>query len=85
MAGSQRLSTHRANRLEERYHRFDANTLELVETTTDPNYYSKPFRSDTNIWELDPVGAKAWDEQIYYVPSEEFKFNKLIRDGNVGQ
>ena len=29
--------------------------------------------------------AKDWDEQIYCVPSEEFKFNKLIRDGNVGK
>jgi hypothetical protein len=72
-------------RLEERYRRLDANTLELTETITDPEYYSKPFRSDTKIWKLDPVGVNAWDEQIYCVPSEEFKFNKLIRDGNVGK
>lgn len=28
---------------------------------------------------------KDFDEQIYCVPSEEFKFNNLIRDGNVGK
>lgn len=30
-------------------------------------------------------GTKDWDPQIYCVPSEEFKFNKLIRDGGVGK
>jgi len=72
-------------RLEERYRRIDADTLELVETITDPKYYSKPFRSDTKIWKIDRKGAKDWDAQIYCVPSEEFKFNSLIRDGNVGK
>jgi hypothetical protein len=72
-------------KLEERYRRVDANTLELVETITDPKYYSKPWRSDTKTWKLDPVGGKDWDPQIYCVPSEEFKFNKLIRDGVAGQ
>jgi hypothetical protein len=72
-------------RLEERYRRLDAETLELVMTITDPQYYSKPFRSDTKIWKLDREGGKAWDEQIYCVPSEEFKFNKLLRDGGVGK
>jgi hypothetical protein len=72
-------------RLEERYRRLDADTLELVMIITDPQYYSTPFRSDTKIWKLDREGGKAWDEQIYCVPSEEFKFNKLIRDGGVGK
>jgi hypothetical protein len=30
-------------------------------------------------------GAKEWDPQIYRMPSEEFKFNNLIRDGNIGK
>jgi hypothetical protein len=30
-------------------------------------------------------GMKGWDERIYCVPSEEFKFNKLIRDGGAGK
>jgi hypothetical protein len=25
--------------------------------------------------------AKQWDEQVYCVPSVEFQFNQLIRDG----
>ncbi len=72
-------------KLEERYRRVDANTLELVETITDPEYYSKPWRSDTKTFKLDPVGGNDWDPQIYCVPSEEFKFNKLIRDGGAGK
>lgn len=71
--------------LEERYRKLDADTLELTETITDPQYYSKPFKSDRKIWKLMKDASKDWDEQIYCVPSEEFKFNKLIRDGNVGK
>lgn len=71
--------------LEERYRKLDANTLELTETITDPQYYSKPFKSDRKIWKLMKDASKEWDEQIYCVPSEEFKFNKLIRDGGAGK
>lgn len=72
-------------RLEERYRRLDANTLELQMTVTDPEYYSKPFKSDVKRFLLDRIGVKDWDEQIYCVPSEEFRFNSLIRDGGVGK
>lgn len=72
-------------KLEERYRRVSADTLELVMTVTDPEYYSKPFVSDTKQFKLDLAHEKDWDEQIYCVPSEEFRFNKLIRDGNVGK
>ncbi len=71
--------------LEERYHKKDANTLEMDEVILDPMYYSKPFKSDHKIWKLVKDWDKEWDEQIYCVPSEEFKFNNLIRDGNVGK
>ena len=71
--------------LEERYHKKDANTLEMDEVIIDPMYYSKPFKSDHKIWKLVKNWDKEWDEQIYCVPSEEFKFNNLIRDGNVGK
>jgi hypothetical protein len=33
-------------RVEERYRRVDADTLELAITITDPEYYSEPWRSD---------------------------------------
>ena len=72
-------------RLEERYRRVDANTLELIMTVTDPVIYSKPFVSDTKIFKLDRAGVKDWDPQIYCVPSEEFRFNSLIRDGGAGR
>jgi hypothetical protein len=71
--------------LEERYRRLDANTLELIMTVTDPVIYSKPFVSDTKIFKLDRVAVKDWDPQIYCVPSEEFRFNSLIRDGGAGK
>jgi hypothetical protein len=71
--------------LEERYRKLDADTLEMTETIVDPQYYSKPFQSDRKIWKLIRDASKGWDEQIYCVPSEEFKFNKLIRDGGAGQ
>lgn len=72
-------------RLEERYRRVDVNTLELQMTVTDPEYYSKPFQSDLKVWKMDRTHAQDWDEQIFCVPSEEFKFNSLIRDGNIGK
>jgi hypothetical protein len=71
--------------LEERYRKLDADTMELTETIVDPEYYSKPFKSDRKIWKLIKDASKEWDEQIYCVPSEEFRFNKLVRDGGIGK
>ena len=71
--------------LEERYRLLDENTLEMTMTLVDPLYYAEPFKSDVKIWERDNERAKEWDEQVYCVPSEEGRFNSLIRDGNIGQ
>ena len=71
--------------LEERYRKLDADTLELTETIVDPEFYSKPFKSDRKLWKLIKNASQGWDEQIYCVPSEESKFNKLIRDGGAGK
>lgn len=71
--------------LEERYRLLDANTLELTMTITDPEYYAEPFKSDVKIWKRDTVNNKAWDENAYCVASEESRFNRLIRDGEVGK
>jgi hypothetical protein len=70
-------------RLEERYRRVNAETLELVMTITDPLTYSRPWTSDTKRFRLNPNKARGWDEQIYCVPSEEFPFQQLIQSGNV--
>ena len=72
-------------RLEERYRLIDADTLELVMTITDPEYYSAPFKSDVKLFRRDRENEKGWDEQIFCVPSEEQRFNRLIRDGGAGK
>ena len=72
-------------RLQERYRLIDAETLELRMTITDPEYYAKPFESDVKLFRRDRENEKGWDEQIYCVPSEEQRFNRLIRDGGVGK
>lgn len=72
-------------RLQERYRLLDSETLELRMTLTDPEYYAKPFESDVKLFRRDRENEKAWDEQIYCVPSEEQRFNRLIRDGGVGK
>ena len=70
-------------RLQERYRLVDADTLELRMTITDPDFYAQPFQSDVKLFRRDRENEKAWDEQIYCVPSEEQRFNRLIRDGGV--
>jgi hypothetical protein len=68
-------------RLEERYRRVDHDTLELTMTLTDPQYYTKPWESDKKLFKLNGLPfEKPWEEQVYCVPSEEYKFNRLIRD-----
>jgi hypothetical protein len=41
-------------RVEERYRRVDAETLQLQLTLFDPKYYSAPWVSDTKIWKKEP-------------------------------
>lgn len=82
-------------KLQERYRRLSADTLELTMTLTDPEYYSKPWVSDTKIFKLNgspikefPTGElfiKNWDQQVYCAPSEEFKFNEKVRDTGAGK
>jgi hypothetical protein len=72
-------------RLTERYRLIDAETLELTMTIVDPEYYAQPFHSDVKRFRRDRENEKGWDEQIYCVPSEEQRFNRLIRDGGVGK
>ena len=67
-------------RLEERYRRRDRDTLELTMTLTDPETYTRPWVSDTKIFRIDREKSKRWDEQIYCVPTEEYKFNQRVRD-----
>jgi hypothetical protein len=71
-------------RLEERYRRLDADTLELVLTITDPVVYSRPWQSDRKLFRLDRDRAGEFTEQIYCIAEEELAFQELIESGNVG-
>ncbi len=71
-------------RLEERYRRTGADTLEFTMTITDPKFYSRPWVSEKKTFRQNREKAKTWDEQAYCVPSVEFGFNQLIRDGGFG-
>lgn len=70
-------------RLEERYHRIDADTLELRMTIVDPVVYSEPFHSDRKLFRLNREKVNRWDEQIYCIPAEEMSYQDLIESGNV--
>lgn len=69
-------------RLEERYRRLDADTLELTMTIRDPVMYSEPWNSDTKIYSLNRDRHHQWDEQIYCIPAEEFSLQELFGTGN---
>ena len=66
-------------RVEEQYRRVDENTLELVITVTDPEFYSKPWVSDTKLFKLNREKSTRWGEQIYCIPSDANEFNELIQ------
>jgi hypothetical protein len=72
-------------RLEERYRRVDADTLELTETITDPVTYTRTLVSDRKLFKLNRTKAAKWRPQIYCVPSEEFTLYELIRYGGVSK
>jgi hypothetical protein len=71
-----------AMRLEERYRRVDADTLELTMTVVDPLVYSEPFRSDRKLFRLNREKSLGWDEQIYCIPAEEISYQDLVGTGN---
>jgi hypothetical protein len=72
-----------ALRVEERYRRVDDETLELVITVTDPEYYTEPWSSDVKRFSLNRAKAQRWDEQIHCVPAEEMTYQDIVGTGNV--
>jgi hypothetical protein len=70
-------------RVEERYRRVDAATLELVITVTDPEYYTAPWRSDIKRFSLNGAKSRRFDEQIYCIPAEEMTYQDTSARGNV--
>ncbi len=69
-------------RLEERYRRIDADTLELTMTISDPVVYSEAFHSDRKLFRLNREKSNGWDEQIYCMPADELSYQNLIGSGN---
>jgi hypothetical protein len=61
---------HFGNPLEERYHRVDRGTA-----------YTKPWVSERKILKLAP---KAEIQELFCVPSEDQRFNQLVRDSGSG-
>lgn len=70
-------------RVEERYRRVDAETLELVITVTDPIFYTEPWRSDVKRFRLNAAKSRRFDEQIYCIPAEETTYQDIVGTGNV--
>jgi len=68
--------------LEERYHRVDRDTLELTMTINAPKAYTKPWISEKKTFRLAPATTEL--EEIFCVPSEEQRFNRLVRDPGSG-
>jgi hypothetical protein len=64
-------------KVEERYHRVDHDTFELILTVNDPKTYAKPFVSGTKIFKLNPTQEL---EEEYCVPSEEGFYNDFMRN-----
>jgi hypothetical protein len=47
-------------RIEERYRKTDANTIELRLTLNDPKYYTRPWVSDVKTWKKEPRENVTW-------------------------
>jgi hypothetical protein len=72
-------------KIEERWRRGNANTLELTITVTDPELYAQPFVSDRKTYRLQPKGTPGAEllEQIF-APIDEKEFNQRVRDPAAG-
>jgi hypothetical protein len=72
-------------KIEERWRRGNANTLELTITVNDPELYAQPFVSDRKSYRLQPKGSPGAEllEQIF-APIDEKEFNQRVRDPAAG-
>lgn len=68
-------------KVEERWKRVDADTLELSITVTDPEYYTQPWSSDVKTFELQ-AGDSEYGElgEVIFAPIDEMEFNRTIVD-----
>jgi hypothetical protein len=68
-------------RVEERWRRVDANTLELTLTVHDPEIFSQPLVSDRKVYRLQPKGTPNGELlEVIFAPIDEKEFNERVRD-----
>lgn len=67
-------------RLVEHWHRLDRDNMELSITFTDPEYYTRPFTSETQRFRLQTKGPDAEMLEVIFTPMDEQDFNKTLRD-----
>ena len=68
--------------VEERFHRVNADILELTVTINDPKMYTKPWVSDKLTYKLQPQDAL---EEGFCVASEEESFTRRLRNPAAGK
>ncbi len=68
--------------LEERYHRVDRDTLELNMVMNAPKEINKQSVREKKTFRLAP--PKTEIQELFCVPSEEQRFNQLVRDPGSG-
>jgi hypothetical protein len=78
-----------AMRLEERYRKIAPDKIELVMTVNDPQTYQKPFVSDKKVFRKlsqEEAVIGGWQQLLddRCIPSDEFDFNKKVRDPAAG-
>jgi hypothetical protein len=72
-------------RIEERWRRADADTLELTITVHDPDTYSEPWTSDVKTYELQREDSPTGEPlEVIFAPVDELEFNSRIRDPAAG-
>jgi len=72
-------------RIEERWRRADANTLELSITVTDPLLFSPPLVSDKKTYRLQPKGSANGELlEVIFAPIDEKEFNERVRNPAAG-
>ena len=68
-------------RIEERWRRADADTIELTITVNDPETYREPWTSDVKTYELQRKDSPTGEPlEVIFAPIDEQEFNTRIRD-----
>jgi hypothetical protein len=72
-------------RIQERWRRADADTIELTITVHDPDTYREPWTSDVKAYELQRKDSSTGEPlEVIFAPIDEVEFNSRIRDPAAG-